>query len=73
MGEKVTVFETPMSKCDIRKIKGFFEAMPTHIQNEMIVLGVANYCLQSNNNEFINTVHEALFSKCDKKCFVRYE
>ena len=72
VGEKIVVFESPLKGCDLKKIKAFFEAMPDHMREEMIVLGVANYCLGSKNNDFIQQVHEALFPNCKRKDFVRY-
>lgn len=73
VGEKIVVFETPTEKCDIKRIRSFYEAMPEHMQNEILIIGVANYCLGSKDDGFINKFHEALFPKCDKRYFVRYD
>lgn len=73
VGEKIAVIETPMDRCDIARIKHFYDSLPEDMQQEILVLGVANYCLQTSDSAFIRKIHKALFPDCDKKYFVRYE
>ena len=73
IGEKVSVLLTPLEKVDIPKIKQFYELLPQSAKDEILVLGVANFCLQSQDEEFLRNMHKALFPQCYRKKFVRYE
>ncbi|MBU2701119.1 hypothetical protein Ga0466249_002230 [Sporomusaceae bacterium BoRhaA] len=68
VGEKVIVYEQlTKENCEMEKIKFFFKALSEPIQDEILLLGVANYCLSHKDDKFLKDVHETLFPGSNKK------
>jgi hypothetical protein len=72
VGEKIIVYEQPEA-VDIERIRSFYAAMPQHMQDEILTLGVANYLLGSQDEQFIKEMHEFFFPNCKMKHYVRYD
>ena len=72
IGEKVFVMKN-VDKCNHAFVKGFFDALPSDIQEKVIVVGLANYLMQTSNDEFVEKVRKNIFPECEVNEFIRYK